>query len=46
MVDALVVECEAKLKELIAAEVAPVKNAELIQRLRQEWFALDERLLK
>ena len=39
-------ECESKLKELIAAETAMVKNAELIQRLRGEWYALDEALLK
>ena len=39
-------ECEAKLKELIAAENAPLKNAELIIRLRGEWYALDEALLK
>ena len=38
--------CESKLKELVAAETAPLKNAELIQRLRSEWFSLDERLLK
>ena len=38
--------CEGKLKELIAAETAMVKNAELIIRLRGEWYALDEALLK
>lgn len=39
-------ESEAKLKELVAAETAPIKNAELIQRLKNEWNLLHNRLMK
>ena len=33
-------ESEAQLKELVAAECAPVVNAELVQRLKCEWNVL------
>jgi hypothetical protein len=39
-------ECEAKLKELVAAETTPVVNAELVQKLKCEWNVLHNRLMK